>query len=161
LKYIFYFSLSLLLSLSLSLFLSDRWRGCVHPVHWSERKRERERVGCTHKKKVRACSKHSSFSQPVSQHVWLYYILRFIYMDNCMAEIPVTATKLSFSCTCLGSLDSCGCSNMLNDAQGAKASIKPVLVAYIFVTTFPMWKIDFLKGTANFKNVTNYLNINI
>ncbi len=68
LKYIFYFSLSLSLSHSLSLSLSlslspflSLWPmkrvGCVHPVHRSEREIKRERVACTHKQKVWACSK--------------------------------------------------------------------------------------------------------
>ncbi len=64
------------------------------PAHRSEREREREReikkdrqrerekereregeiVACTHKQKVRVCSKHSSFSQSVSMHHYIIYI---------------------------------------------------------------------------------------
>jgi hypothetical protein len=67
---------SLFLSLSPPLSLSDRWRGCAHTLHRSEREREggreRKREGERERKqKVRACSKRSL--SMVCQHTWLLY----------------------------------------------------------------------------------------
>jgi len=56
LSFPFSLATSLLLSRCYPLSLSELWRGCVSPVHQSERERERE-------KKVRAYSKRSSLSQ--------------------------------------------------------------------------------------------------
>ncbi len=102
---IFYISLSLFLPLSLSLSLSpslhltlshspslslspslsDRWRGCVHPVHRPEKERDRVCVACVHKQKVQACSKRSSFSKSVSVRDYIIYIYIYIYIS---ASLP-------------------------------------------------------------------------
>jgi hypothetical protein len=91
-----FFSLSLSLSFALSLSLSDRWRGCAHPIHRSERereiKREGERIACTPKQNVRVCGALQAESagvvtvpQLVSQSVRMSdYYVNCCYLLSCM-----------------------------------------------------------------------------